>query len=64
MPASGACFIDITNTNPDLLVEMIELTRRKGLPGVVIWDYRGLERAGAFERLAATVFARPATLPW
>jgi len=56
--------IDITNSDPEVLVQMIELTRRKGLPGVVIWYYRGLERAGALPTLKATVFAEKAELPW
>lgn len=56
--------IDVTNSNVEVLIDAIQVTRRKGLPGVVIWYHRGLERAGAFDRLAATVFARPAVLPW
>ena len=56
--------IDVTNSDAEVLISAIELTRRKGLPGVVIWYYRGLERAGGFEKLAATVFAQPAALPF
>jgi len=56
--------IDITNTSADVVIASIEAARRRNLPGVVIWYYRGLERAGAFERLSATVFRKRASLPW
>jgi uncharacterized lipoprotein YddW (UPF0748 family) len=57
--------IDITNSNnPDVLVQMIESTRERGLPGVVIWYYQGLVRAGALERLKTTVYKEKAELPF
>ncbi|MFN0121396.1 MAG: glycoside hydrolase family 10 protein [Blastocatellia bacterium] len=57
--------IDITNSNSAAeLIRMIEITRQRQLPGVVVWYYRGLLNAGAFDRLRATVFATRAPLPW
>jgi uncharacterized lipoprotein YddW (UPF0748 family) len=57
--------IDITNSkDPDVLIRMIEATRERKLPGVVIWYYLGLESTGALEKLKATVFAEKDTLPW
>ncbi len=56
--------IDVTNGGADELVRMIELTRAKGLPGVVIWYFKGLQQANALTRLKQTVYAQPARLPW
>ena len=56
--------IDITNSNPDELVRMIEVTRAKGLAGAVIWYFKGLQQAGGLERLKQTVYALPARMPW
>jgi uncharacterized lipoprotein YddW (UPF0748 family) len=56
--------IDVTNTSAAVLIEMIEATRQRRVPGVAVWYYRGLERASAFAALKATVFAQPAVLPW
>jgi uncharacterized lipoprotein YddW (UPF0748 family) len=56
--------IDITNSSPSQLVRMIEATRAVGLPGVVVWYYRGLESAGALDVLRETVFSEQAPLPW
>ena len=58
-----AAGIDVTNSNAETLVAMIEITRRRGVPGVVLWYHRGLEQAGAYEKLRATVFADKAMLP-
>lgn len=57
--------VDITNSNdPGVLIQMIEATRERGLPGVVIWYYQGLIRAGALDRLKATVYTERARLPF
>jgi uncharacterized lipoprotein YddW (UPF0748 family) len=57
--------IDITNSrNPEVLVKMIEATRARKLPGVVIWYYLGLESTGALQKLKETVFAEKDNLPW
>ncbi len=56
--------IDVTNSNAEELIKMIEVTRRKGLEGVVIWYHKGLLNANAFEALKATVFAEKSLLPW
>ncbi|MBK6797729.1 MAG: family 10 glycosylhydrolase [Acidobacteria bacterium] len=55
---------DITNSNPEELVKMIEAGREKNLPGVVVWYYRGLKDSGAFEVLRRTVFRGRARMPW
>lgn len=57
--------IDITNSkDPEVLIQMIQSTRERGLPGFVIWYYNGLVSSGALERLKETVFAEKASLPW
>jgi uncharacterized lipoprotein YddW (UPF0748 family) len=56
--------IDITNSNADVLIRMIEATRQRKVPGVVVWYYRGMERVGAFEVLRARVFQQKAALPF
>ena len=56
--------IDVTNSNAEELIKMIEVTRQKGLEGVVIWYHKGLLNANAFEALKATVFAEKSLLPW
>ncbi|MCS7026115.1 MAG: family 10 glycosylhydrolase [Bryobacteraceae bacterium] len=57
--------VDITNSNdPEVLIQMIEATRERGLPGAVIWYYQGLVRARAFDRLKQTVFSEKAKLPF
>jgi uncharacterized lipoprotein YddW (UPF0748 family) len=57
--------IDITNSkSPEVLIRMIEATRERGLPGVVIWYYNGLVSTGALEKLKGSVFAEKAALPW
>lgn len=56
--------VDITNSNPTELIRMIEAGRERGLPGVVIWYYRGLRDAGAFEALRQTVFRGRSRMPW
>jgi len=56
--------LDITNTSVDTLIRSIEICREKSLAGIVIWYYGGLVRKGALDRLAETVFAEPAPLPW
>ncbi|MCX6610360.1 MAG: family 10 glycosylhydrolase [Acidobacteria bacterium] len=57
--------IDITNSkNPEVLVQMIEASRARSLPGVVIWYYSGLVSTGALEKLKETIFAEKASLPW
>lgn len=56
--------IDVTNSNAEELIRMIEITRERKLPGVVVWYHRGMLQAGAFEKLKQTVFANKARLPW
>ncbi len=56
--------LDVTNSNADTLVRMIEATRERQLPGVVIWYHAGLVQKNAYARLRETVFAEPAALPW
>ena len=57
--------IDITNSkSPEVLIQMIEATRARKLPGVVIWYYSGLVSTGALEKLKETIFAEKASLPW
>jgi uncharacterized lipoprotein YddW (UPF0748 family) len=57
--------IDITNSRDSAdLVRQIEITRARGLKGVVVWYYRGLEQAQAFTALRAGVFSEKADLPW
>ncbi|MGH9838996.1 MAG: family 10 glycosylhydrolase [Blastocatellia bacterium] len=56
--------VDVTNSRADELIRMIEITREKRLPGVVVWYYQGLVNANAFGRLKQTVFADRARLPW
>ncbi len=57
--------IDITNSkSTEILIQMIEATRARNLPGVVIWYYTGLVSTGALEKLKETIFAVKASLPW
>lgn len=56
--------IDSTNPTVDELIKMVELSRDRKLPGVVIWYYKGMLDKGALARLRETVFQRPARLPW
>ena len=57
--------IDITNSkSPEVLIQMIEATRARNLPGVVIWYYSGLVSTGALEKLKETIFSEKASLPW
>lgn len=56
--------VDVTNSNAEELIKMIEATRQRKLGGVVVWYHRGLLQANAFEKLKATVFAEKAYLPW
>jgi uncharacterized lipoprotein YddW (UPF0748 family) len=56
--------VDVTNSNADVLVQMIEATRQRKLPGVVVWYYRGMERVGALDVLRAKVFQQKAALPF
>lgn len=57
--------VDITNSrNPDVLIKMIQSTRNRGLGGVIIWYYGALAQLGAFDRLRASVYSEPASLPW
>jgi uncharacterized lipoprotein YddW (UPF0748 family) len=56
--------VDVTNSNAEELIKMIEATRQRKLGGVVVWYHRGLLNANAFEKLKATVFAAAAYLPW
>jgi uncharacterized lipoprotein YddW (UPF0748 family) len=62
-PSRMVAGLDVTNSSTAALVGMIELTRRRGLRGVVVWYYRSLVQAGALPVLKAGVFARPAPLP-
>jgi uncharacterized lipoprotein YddW (UPF0748 family) len=66
LPSSGRLVpgIDVTNSGPDELIRMIEITRLQGLPGVVVWYYRGLLTSGSLPRLRATVYQDRARLPW
>ncbi len=56
--------LDITNSTPAELIRMIEIVREQGLPGVVVWYYRGLLTSGTLPRLRETVFQEKALLPW
>jgi uncharacterized lipoprotein YddW (UPF0748 family) len=58
--------INLANRDVDELVRTIESVRAKGLPGVVIWSWVALSDPGlkALERLAETVYAEPAQVPW
>ena len=63
-PARLVAGVDVTNSNADVLVQAIEATRKRQVPGVVVWYYRGMERAGAFDVLKARVFQQKAALPF
>ena len=56
--------IDITNSDAEELIRMIELGRERHLPGVVIWYHGGLVQQDVYSRLRETVFSDPAALPW
>ena len=56
--------VAVSVSDPDALVRIIEITREYELPSVVILYYEDLVKAGAFEKLRATVFERKERLPW
>jgi uncharacterized lipoprotein YddW (UPF0748 family) len=54
----------IKTNNPEDLARQIEITRQKGLPGVVIWYYNDLVTSASLAHLKQTVYAEKAALPW
>jgi uncharacterized lipoprotein YddW (UPF0748 family) len=57
--------VDITNSaDPAVLAEMIQATRARHLPGVVVWYARALQNTNAFPYLKSAVYREPAPLPW
>ncbi len=57
--------VDITNSqNPAVLAEMIQATRERNLPGVVVWYFKALQNTSALPYLKSTVYREAVPMPW
>ena len=57
--------VDITNSDsPAVLAEMIQATRERNLPGVVVWYFKALQTTNALPYLKNTVYREAVPMPW
>lgn len=57
--------VDISHSrDAQSLIQMIGITRAKGLAGVVVWYYRDLVSSGALDKLKASIFAEKVPFPF